>query len=890
MEDDKPPTIDIESLLQRMQPPSIPNESFNQSNAELWQIGAWRKLHVASILSGLLTEPQYHANGIRIDWLQRLVLSKADGGLKPNSSALARALNAGLAEAGVLRREDPNEDQVCQALCTRQGTFRIFAGQWEDAGPYTETLIEAFHRLPDGGLKRDSLKAVYSLLLLSDALAARAGVNAAANSQGEPQGVIDLPDSAALERLAHRVKFTDSELNGLGIDRNALSPFFLSQEHYEFVSDRAIGNTPLEFYPLVSAQTEITIVSPAGISLAVRAVLIQAAQSGGMGTALLGALMEAQQEYAESSGFWPVTHLRLSPPYRHELRGSMFEFSPGRFLHVLQVPATFTGFPREGFGSLRHLGDEASRFIGEDVSRFWRHVQSRPDCRQAVTVLLFSGWGARHSIAPAIDEANAPVYWQYLPLSFADAAVLGACEDGKFKDVCRILKQEERLAQREFHFSNVNGIINLFGFWRSTDGNLLPEHMREIAPPIHIDLPTDSLLEPRLESARKRDRRSLRHPDGSFRRMQRMDWSDKDDLQPVYASLDDIVEKQLLGAIDLKGRTWWLKAAATDGIDQEWTYRIWHAVLQWLGAVAGQIIDRYSNAFEQGPHGVAITLQQGVPFSGKAADAQTPALPQTLATTSQGDLTVEISMDWFRHLWIPDNDAETELVAALLESLQSGTHRADRSDLRRAIQEAIGSKDWRWLHARAVSTPLDRLGAAGLTARFREVELSAIALAKCGSTWELRSAQDESEIQGEAECKVFLIHYRDHILTRLISHIKQFSRKQLALAAAETYQAARLEQSSWRATITALRAIHGAQADVNAFKRQNAINAVQRAAKVICEIAACEAPTSEGLAPGFEDLEEMYAHALLLFGNSQLFGAIRAELIEPRLRLSSYAT
>jgi hypothetical protein len=94
-----------------------------------------------------------------------------------------------------------------------------------------------------------------------------------------------------------------------------------------------------------------------------------------------------------------------------------------------------------------------------------------------------------------------------------------------------------------------------------------------------------------------------------------------------------------------------------------------------------------------------------------------------------------------------------------------------------------------------------------------------------------------------------------------------------------------LEQSSWRATIRALRAIHGRAADVKAFKRQNAINAVQRAAKVICEIAACEAPV-DGLTPGFIDLEEMYANALLLFGNSQLFGAIRAELIKPTLRLS----
>ena len=196
--------------------------------------------------------------------------------------------------------------------------------------------------------------------------------------------------------------------------------------------------------------------------------------------------------------------------------------------------------------------------------------------------------------------------------------------------------------------------------------------MREIAPPIHISLPTNSLLEPRLESARKRDRRSFSHPEGSFRRMQRMDWDNEDDLQPIYASLDDIVERiRLLESdcvISIAGRGG-LRASATEGIDPGVVYRIWHAVLRSLGAVASQIIDRYPNAFAPEPCGVNLTLQRGVPFSGKIADAQTPALAQTLTTTSGGELpTIEVSMDWFRHLWIPDNDAEVELVATILES------------------------------------------------------------------------------------------------------------------------------------------------------------------------------------------------------------------------------
>jgi hypothetical protein len=164
--------------------------------------------------------------------------------------------------------------------------------------------------------------------------------------------------------------------------------------------------------------------------------------------------------------------------------------------------------------------------------------------------------------------------------------------------------------------------------------------------------------------------------------------------------------------------------------------------------------------------------------------------------------------------------------------------------------------------------------------------MSALSLAKCGSIWGFRPRAAGLEINGESDCKHFLTSYRDHILNGLISDVRSFHRERLIVAAASRYQAARLEQSQWRRTIRALRAIHGEGADTSAFKRQNAINAVQRAAKSICEIAACEAPESSGIELGRTDLEEMFAKSLLLLGNGQLFAAIRAGLIKPELRIS----
>jgi hypothetical protein len=166
------------------------------------------------------------------------------------------------------------------------------------------------------------------------------------------------------------------------------------------------------------------------------------------------------------------------------------------------------------------------------------------------------------------------------------------------------------------------------------------------------------------------------------------------------------------------------------------------------------------------------------------------------------------------------------------------------------------------------------------------VRLSAISLMKCGSVWGLRPRSDGLEIKGEEACREFLTRYRDYMLERLIAQIREMDRTKLMILAAGAYQAARAEQQHWRETIKAVRAIRGKTADTNAFKRQNAINVVQRGAKSICEIAACEARETGGLDPGRIDLEEMFARVLLLFGNGQLFASIRTGLIEPVLGIS----
>lgn len=873
---------EIHELLKRMAPPSTPGESLTV-NPALAEIKHWHKRFASSLLAGLQTEPSYHANDIRFDWLQRLVLSKAAGQKKPSPSDLHRVLNSELDKARVLHLEDPIEDAFCDLIATRQGNFRILRGRWEDAVAYTQTLLDAFEELPVGDQKADALTAVYALLRLSDEMCARAELHRGSPSGGEPMGSVALPNRERLTELARRVRFTSRDLNALGVDPGALRPFLLKEEYFKYLSDRPIGDTPLEFYPLLPRGDGFEIISPVGLSMAVRAALISVATAGGMGERLQRNLLDVQERFSEVTRFWPASRIKLPPPNRHNIKAAVFQYDEGQYLQIIQVPTVFDGFPEVGFSSVRYLPDEGDEFIAKEIERFWAFAEKKGDARRLATVLLYSGWGGAHSCEPPIDDKRAPEHWQFLALNFAEAAVLGACEDGKLRNILRLNEQVSRLERDGFTLANPNGLLNLFGFWRSTKGNIVPEHLWEATPPCQLTLGVDELLAPRLEALHRQDRRALPVPEGGYRVVQRQQWGNEE-LQPIYASVEDLYESRLAGAVSFAGRTIWIESEANPNVSRAWQYQVWNAALQWLVAIGPKIVAAEPGLISEGAFRVSISLPEEHRDNIRDGD---PSPIQCLEVWRTGAVAhVEILDGWATHLAHAENSAEVALIAAVLEGLADPAACPTREGLIKLVRETISSDHWRWLHAIEARDPIARLAAGGLLSEFKPISLSAHSLVKYGSVWSFRSREKGSEIAGEEGCREFLKSYRDAMLGSLIGDIRQFNRTSLVVAAARSFQAARREQNQWQTTIRALRSIHGKTADDTAFKRHNECNAVLRAAKSICEIAACEASAEGGLKPARADREEMFAKALLLFGNGQLFAAIRGGLIAPSLRIS----
>ncbi len=817
------------------------------------------------------------------------MLSTANGKIKPSKSNIETILNGSFDAARVVRLEDPIEDFFCDAVPTSRGDFLIFDGHWEHAAQYTDTVIQAFEALPETDLTSYALDTAYSLLKLSDALARRSKVERYAFEPGEEWDNMVLPSTERLRAIARRVTFSDSDLGKLGISKEDLAPFILDERYHPSLIEALPGDSPLEFHPLASIDNGVLVLNPGAISLAVRALLLLAAKNGGFEAEFCHRLMVVQEAYSEWTGFWPTRNIQLTGPSKDGLRGSVCRFSSGRFLHVIQLPISLANFPNVAFGSVARISEQTTLAIREDIERFWQFLSEQKDFREAITVILMGGWGGGYAFDPELDESKLPAGWRYLPLSFADAAQLGACKEGKLHSLWRVITQVELLEGLGYRVDNVNGTLNLFGSWRATNGQVIPEHMVDMEPPCNVMMPINDLFEPRVESARNRDLRTLPFRDGTFRRVQRIDWG-PDGLKPVYGSIEDAIAQRLIGAIALANQVWWVEAVqgSAEPVSFDWLYQVWNAAMQWLAEVAPQILDDFGSRLGAGPRYVCIEVEEGDGTQHRDNEGETDPFQHIQSSTdTDGTRRVRLRARWIEALWQAENKAERAFAVTLLEQLlDDGEGAPTRDEISESVSLAVPSPDWRWLHAGEVKSVIERMSAGGLIDQFRKIPLSASSLVKCGSVWRFHSRSDGYEFKGEEACRGFLRSYYDFVLGELIEHIKGFNREQLIQASAQRYQAARNEQRIWRTSIRALRSIRGQAADLAAMQRQNEINAVQRASKVICEIAACEAPESGGAHASREDLDEMYARALLLFGNGQLYATIRAGLVPPHLKIS----
>jgi hypothetical protein len=883
----EPEQIDINALFARMAPPNVPADSIAGYPKLPQLLKNLDPIATVATLAGLQTEPQFQANLVRLDWAVRLVLALSRGARKPGRGEIHRLLNVALEEARVNVLEDPIEDFFVEPVPTPDGDFLLLSGTWEQAGFCTETVLSAFARLPDAERKRDALHWAMSLLRLSDALVRRADLERRQVGGGDPKGPFKVPGELNLRSLAKRVVFNWGELEALGLEALDFYPFTLHRDRIEELSDARPGNSVLEFRPLICLQDGVMVASPSNLTTAVRALLIDTAVQGGMGDALQRYLLETQAEAVWDSGFARFEGFPARRVGGLWLREFGREVSPGRFIHYVQAVDNFDGWPQAAFGHMRDQPELASAICeGTRAAKAAFEEHGRVD--EGLTVCFLGGWGGGCSLAIPNEADLAD--WEFILLTPGDASAMARCDGGTVRDLWRLRKQQTLVEQQGFDLFQVNGLLNLFHWWRLTDHALVPPGW-DIEPPAMIAMGTNHLLAARREGVEALDRRALPHPNGPHKIVARLDPKGYlGGLAPIYGSLDDVRGGELVAAVLAEPLTFWIHLdAGRDDPRSYDKYETWKAALNWMELVLPVFWRRCCGGVPA--KSIAITLCIELPDDAVGRQLRDDEVPSTLASDLDRESErprLTLNPEWHHALRRPDNIAEVEMATALLRILavKLGVEKSE-TELRALVQEVAGSPHLRWRHTFVASLAIDVLKYHGLIGRMREIPVSAGALVKCGLAFLTRAREDGRKIEGKSACRDFLFQQNAILINRLREQIATFNKESFVKLAFAAFQAAQGEVQSWDSTARANRAIHGAREDHRgSLERINQANGVIRSASILLEIANAEAQIEGGIELGDMDFAELQALSLLVIQFSDMLPTIMGDWLRAEIIIS----
>ncbi len=852
------------------------------------RLAKWDPAEALARLAGLQLEPRFHANYIRLAWATRLIASLAQGTQVPQRADLMRLVNVDLDRAEVNCMEDPCEDFFLAPIATTLGEIPIFMGTFSHSAFYLDCLLDAFQRIADEQ-DRDLLASLAALLRVSAETASRAGLARRVAGEGLRAAALALPPETRLRSLADCARWPRAALAAAGIAPADLAPFVFAQSDRETALASKHGNGPADFRPFFADGDGIVLASPSNISTAARAAIVDHALATGRERPLAELLLAVQAERLSESRFVRTDHLPTAWRGGEAVRSDLLEYSAGRLIHAEQIVGRFAGWREFGFAAPAPPDQVAAARLTAAMRSAQKAAQTHAGFYLGATLYLMGGWGPGQALD--IVRPSDLRRWGFLAIEVADAIALSGCEQGTLGDLWRIDALRNAVAASGYELQDMSGPLNLFQWWRNTEGSLVPQHEQNMHPPMSLVVPTDGIFTARQEGIEAHDRRSVALPSGQHTPVIRVEPQPGfGTLDPIYVSCPEIRRRELLG-VTLAGRVpcWLYVPRPAADCDLEHAYQSWRAALHWLSLVMPILDDE---ADEVSP--VPILLSLDLAPAGDLASGEIPG-PEALdagiviaVSTMARSATITADRTWQLGARRIDNRSEIALAAALIEAASAILGKpTDRAAALGLVQAAVPSPDIRWRHAYYPDRIADVLRLHdNLTQTFSAASSSAVSLVKHGHAL----APDRppgTTLEGKAACMALLAELHAASLDRLLVGVAAYDRLALVGRSLGMMQAALAQEQHWANTARALRGIHGEAMDIAvSMDHRNRVNAVLRAASILAEVAASHSATSAGLSPGDMDYDELSAFALHHFGYCELVAAMAGDRLEAKLVVS----
>ncbi len=851
-------------------------------------------LRTAAAFGALLTAPELQANCARLEMLVHQALALGRGLSKPADQRLAKMFET-TGEGRVGRLEDPAEDVFVALVRTPIGDFRILEGIAESAGFFLQRFIGVLSRMPDDPFHADLRASATAMLQLSDLVCERSGLHRYDLGQPIPQDEIPesvVADFAAIQR---RVRFTQVELAAAGINIEALEPFCFDMRERGALLEGELGGSPLERRPLVIKNGEVWVLLPSVISGAIRHHVLDAINTRGEREYFLAAL---GREYLDLVAGLPLVSGAKAKLFFHRTETSALatgtiEIDAGRYLDILLILDTLEGFEESGLSWGNPDPSLASAEIETSIRRAREFAQSRPGFVDGVTLIVSCGVGraAGYEI-PRHVGAN----WRVEVVSAPELETLSWTPDFEPISLWRLHDAKAAILAGGVRLQNINGLLNLVAWARSQGGHLapsavLPDDFADRDHAAMLTIPQNALLDLRHDMAVHYDVHMQQDVEGEWRQIRR--FKDRlfpeDDEYPVYVDDEPRARRGSAGVFLTEQRSWWFDVNVPDDVPAGPASDYWKMLMTWI-VRAAPVLER---KFPQLPPSLLIdanfhAVNLDRPVAEKRLDylAIRSGLSWTI-DAAIGTIDLAASEAFEEGGFNADNIAEQALVAAICGSVAELAGQALSPSAERALVDEI------------VPDPMARHRHAFATRKFRDfvhddlLESTVVvdehdhALLRLGLGWRSRDRAQGNLVEGKADCIGFLNALVTSLEDSLYEDLRQFDRTALVNGLLYNHETAAAESSRWRRTAAAVLR-HRLDSAAAVIAEQSAERAeVSQTSRLLIEMAICASPLQGGREPGNFDLSRLMAKMALVHAAGGWSGAIRWDVLPPRIKISA---
>lgn len=848
------------------------------------------KITVAK-LAALLVRQEFHPNTLRLETLIHMAARYCEGRQPPKRKDMARWLNEHMG-GSFAQLEDPVEDVFVSNICYEWGNARTFEGIWESADFHLQSLLDFIAGLPRKEHSDAELwTPINSLLRLSELIADRAKAKRYTLSSGRAKEEIDLPSDSQLRWQYQWVTFTSNDLLNNGIKREDLAPFIFPWIGKDILSTEEIGNTTLERYPLVEWGDLLIFALPTALSLCIRKFILSWYANKDALKALTIALAQEQAEQVLNHTLSHLDAIPLaeSPQVRFgPLISAIGTFDIGKYVNIVFLPEDLVACHNKGLMNIREIQEchwEKTKGSASELAKDL--ATGDPDYSGGLTLFVTGGIGRATTVDyPRIMQDK----WHTLVLGIADFTLLAWDPDITLLKIWKILQQKVILKENNIRIQNVNGFLNLLGYWRKQSYGIWPSDFPvDKEKEGFIVLQTDFITEVRAHARRSYDEHIIAFNENIAYRMKREKQRSlfkEQENQPAYVNFD---VSRLMGAVESQARPWWvyIKNDEIPSVHRSLVFQLWQAVFYWM-IKAVPILEEAFSKLPSGPIRISIHFDQLDSWPELVLSEIQNSETTSIYAFNGPDITLSLGMGFLQKFNVAENIAERTLVEHIIEALIriTGEHQEPQT----ILEKIFPNKDARYFHILEATHYNDHFKLIG---DWDETLIPPEddANSELGLAWLVRQPQKTGElIVGYSECTAFLQNLTSSLWARLKQKLEQISFSSLAEMSFHNLISLDMDEALWKRTARANLSVNSNKEEVltAVYELGAKRNSSSLASRLLIEmgICVCPKPHHTGKTISQSDFEALLADAILLANLGQYCDAIFDEYMPAQIQIS----